>query len=120
MKRMPMKKMPTKRTVTAVIGLACFGAANAMAADEYQLTYSKQELGSHQGVAALHERVLRTAKDICPSYFELRDLRRMRGCMQEVADDLLAKIDHPRLTSYHHGGAELRVAAARAAAGDNS
>ena len=109
-----------KRSVIAVVGLACFAAGNVMAADEYRLAYSKQELANHQGVAALHARVLSTAKAFCPSYFEVRDLRRVRGCLEEVSDDLVAKIDHPRLTSYHTGADDVRVAATANVISDNS
>lgn len=109
-----------KKLVIAVIGVACFGAGNAVAADQYELAYSKQELASHQGVATVHKRVLRTAKAFCPSYSEVRDVRRVRSCVQDVADDLVSKIDHPKLTSYHTGEGDVRVAATLPATDDNS
>ncbi len=106
--------------VVGVVGVVGLGSDTALAADEYQLAYSKQELANAQSVQALHARVLRTAQDFCPSYFEVRDLRRVRGCVQEVADDLVSKIDHPRLTSLHSGENRVRLAGSAAAVDDNS
>jgi UrcA family protein len=112
-----------KNLATVVLGFTMFGAAGAMAdvgAKEYSLEYSGQELVTYEGVVELHERILHTAKQHCPSFSVVRSVRRVQTCVSEVADDLVAKVDHPQLTSYHHGDGELRVAAVAAAEGDNS
>ena len=118
-----MKKYASRTCAVAVLGITCFSAAGAIAstgAKEYQLAYGKQELTTHDGVVGLHERILRTAKQYCPSYSTVRSVRRVQTCVADVANDLVAKVNHPQLTSYHSGDGELRIAALARDAADNS
>lgn len=118
-----MNKYASKTCVAAVLGITFFSAAGAIAdmgPKEYQLVYGKQELTTHQGVASLYERILRTAKDYCPGYSKVRSVRRLQTCWADVADDLVAKVNHPQLTSYHSSDGELRIAAIDQVEADNS
>ena len=110
-----------KKLALAVLSVACFAAGSAIADEnQYAISYSNQELSNHEGVAAVHQRIMRTAKQHCPSYSQVRDLRRVRSCVSEVADDLVTKIAHPQLSSYHSGDSDVRVATMTQGASDNS
>jgi hypothetical protein len=50
----------------------------------------------------------------------VRSVRRVQTCVADVANDLVSKVNHPQLTSYHSGDGELRIAALALDAADNS
>ena len=114
-----------KKSAIVVAGLALFGAVGASAdvgpqGKAYEVSYTGQELSTHSGVAEVHERILQAAREHCPTYAQVRSVRRVQTCVAEVAADLVAKIDHPRLTGYHVGRDEVQVAAADLRDADNS
>ena len=114
-----------RKTAIVLAGLALFGAAGAMADSGAQgkavkLSFTKQELNTHDGVVDVHDRIMQVARNQCPTYSQVRNLRRVQNCVTEVTADLVARIDHPRLTSYHNGSDEIQVAAKGMSEADNS
>ena len=109
-----------KRLVLAMVSVAFFGFGQAAMAGEYAMSYSADELSSAPGVQDVHKRIVRTAKRYCPSSTKIRDAREARSCIADVVNDLVNKVDHPRLTSYHVNDGSVRVAATAARDSDNS
>ena len=94
----------------AVIGIMLFSANAAAEADEYVLSYSSKELGSAHGVSEVHERIVKAAKRYCPTYSTIRNMREVNDCIDDVVNDLVSKVNHPRLTDYHIGDDRVRIA----------
>ena len=103
-----------------VLGVAVLGFGQVAAANDYAMSYSAQELSDVAGVQDVHKRIVRTAKRYCPTYTQIRDAREVRNCIADVMNDLVNKVDHPRLTSYHADDGSVRVAATSAQGSDNS
>ncbi|MEM7099601.1 MAG: UrcA family protein [Pseudomonadota bacterium] len=104
--------MSLEKTVKQ-FGLVCigvFGLSGAATAGEYVLTYSETELATHDGVKDVHSRIVAAARDYCPTYSRVRSLAEVRDCIDDVVDDLVDKVNHPKMTSYHTGEA-VRVIA---------
>lgn len=93
-----MKKLAC--VLVGVFGVAFVGAASA---DEYVLTYSEKELGNYNGVKAVHERIVKAAKQYCPTYSQIRSHRDVKTCVDGVVEDLVNKVNHPRMAAYHDG-----------------
>ena len=90
---------------------ACTLSASAFAdPNQYSLVYSKSDFANYTSVAELHEKILRTAKAHCPSYFKTRALNDVNSCVNDVVQDLVRVIDNPRLTAYAEGDTSIRVA----------
>ena len=94
-------------------GLICvgvFGISGVANASDYVLSYSEKELATHDGVKDVHSRIVEAARDYCPRYSSVRSLAEVRSCVDDVVNDLVDKVNHPRMTSYHTGEA-VRVIA---------
>lgn len=76
----------------------------------YSLTYSAADLSSREGVAALHQKIEKTARDHCPSYFSIRSISDSRACVRDVSNDLVKSIDNPQLTAYAAGEEMVEMA----------
>lgn len=109
-----------KKLIVTAVSVALFGLAGAVAAnDEYVLAYSTKELSTFSGVEDLHKRIVKTAKQYCPTYSQIRSHADVKTCVDGVVEDLVAKVDHPRLSGYHAGEEWARIAvAARRSASD--
>ncbi len=101
-----------KRLIVALMGVACFGFGQTVLAEGYAVSYTQSELASVQGARDVHERIVKAAKRYCPEYSVVKDLREVNACVADVVKDLVAKVDHPRLYSYHEGDDNVRVASA--------
>ena len=99
-----------KKLGVAAIGVLLFSANAVAGADEYVLTYSTNELSSAQGVGEVHERIVKAAKRYCPTYSVIRNMREVNACIDDVVNDLVSKVDHPRLSDYHAGDDRVRIA----------
>ncbi|XOV84871.1 MAG: UrcA family protein [bacterium] len=103
-----------KKLATALLVTAAFGISSNAIADEYAVAYSSKELTSSAGVKQVHERIVKVAKQYCPTYSQIRNHNDVAACVSDVVEDLVSKVDHPRLTSYHTGDNSVQVAAADA------
>ena len=103
MEKSNFQKMVKKYSAVTLLGAASVMGASAVAADEYVLSYSEKELANFAGVENVHTRIVKAAKQYCPSYSSVRSLADVRTCVDGVVEDLVAKIDHPKMTSYHQG-----------------
>lgn len=101
-----------KRLIVALVGVACFGFGQTALAEGYAVSYTKSELASVQGVKDVHARIVKVAKRYCPDYSVVKDLREVNACVADVVNDLVAKVDNPRLYSFHQGDDSVRVASA--------
>jgi len=103
-----------KKLATALLITAAFGASTNAIADDYAMAYSSTELTSASGIEQVHERIVKVAKQYCPTYSQIRNHKEVAACVSDVVEDLVNKVDHPRLTSYHTGDNSVQVAAASA------
>ena len=101
-----------RNLIVALVGFTAVGLGSAALADGYAVSYSEQELTSASGVESVHQRIVTVARRYCPSYSQIRRLREAQACIQDVVSDLVDKVGHPRLTSYHTDDGSVRVAAA--------
>ena len=95
------------------IGLAAIfsiGASSAVA-DTFELSYSADAVNTYKGVSELHESIVETAKEHCPTYHQVRSLADVRNCQNDVVNQLLEKVNSARLTAYHNGELTEQVAA---------
>ena len=105
-----MKRLAFPSLVASAVALSVASTTAFADPNEYSLMYSKSDFTSHQGVVELHEKIVRTAKAHCPSYFTTRSLADVNACVEEVVNDLVKVIDNPQLTAYAEGDTDLRVA----------
>ena len=70
------------------------------AAEDYVVTYKHAELTNAQGVADVHNRIVKAAKRYCPTYLEIRSHADVQTCVEGVVRDLLAKVDSPTFTAF--------------------
>ncbi len=89
-----------KKLITASCALIFCGQAFA-AGEGYTLNYSAEDLKSVAGAKQVHGKILRTAREYCPSYFVTKDLSDRSACVADVVNDLVGQIDHPTLTAVH-------------------
>ncbi len=100
---------------------ACMLSASAFAGpNEYSLVYSKSDFANYQSVADLHKKIVRTAKEHCPSYTVTRSLHDVNSCVTDVIDDLVRVIDNPQLTAYAEGDTSLQIAGESPESSDRS
>ena len=85
-------------------------ASVSMAGDEYSLVYSKDDFRSADTVAALYQRVVKTAKSYCPDYSRTKSLSNQYDCINDVVTDLVDSIDHPSLTAFANGDTDVQIA----------
>ena len=86
------------------------------AAEDYVVTYKHVELTNAQGVADVHNRIVKAAKRYCPTYSKIRSNQEVRACINDVVEDLVSKVNHPQLTSLHESGSAVSIAEADATA----
>lgn len=102
-----------KKLLIVMVSASCMAFGAAAGADEneqYVVTYAANELGNYDGVRSVHARIVKAAKQFCPTYSQIRSSREVNACIEEVVADLVAKVDHPRLSDYHAGDDRVRVA----------
>jgi UrcA family protein len=99
-----------KKLVIAFASVALFGLSQMAVADDYTLSYSAKELANSDGVTSVHKRIVKAAKDYCPTYSQIRNVRDVQSCVDGVVDDLVNKVGHPRLSSYHANDNSVRIA----------
>ncbi len=87
----------------ALVLVGVFGFAGVASADEYVLTYSEKELANYTGVKSVHERIVKAAKQYCPTYSQIRSHADVKTCVDGVVEDLVSKVNHPRMTAFHDG-----------------
>ncbi len=102
-----------KKLIVAAVSIVMFGiGGTAVASDEYVLTYSAQELSTFSGVEDVHARIVKTAKQYCPTYSQIRSHKDVQNCVDGVVSDLVAKVGHPQLSGYHAGEEWVQIATA--------
>lgn len=89
-------------------------SASADAGEEYMVSYSHTELTSAKGAADVHARIVKAAKNYCPTYSQIRSQAEVKLCVDGVVEDLVSKVDHPTLTSLHESGSAISVAESEA------
>ena len=99
-----------KKSVIALVSVALFGLSQMAVAEDYSVSYSAKELANSDGVASVHERIVKSAKDYCPTYSQIRNTRDVQSCVDGVVDDLVNKVGHPRLSSNHANDNSMRIA----------
>jgi UrcA family protein len=109
-----------KKLIVALIGVAIFGFGQTALADEYAVSYSENELTNVVGVESVHARIVKVAKQYCPTYSQIRNHKEVSACVSDVVVDLVNKVDHPRLSGYHVGDESVRVADAGSRQEDRS
>lgn len=89
-------------------------------AGDVRLQYAQEDLATAQGVAETHAKIVRTAKENCPSYSQTRALNEMHACIDTVTDSMVNKIGNASLSAYHADGAKgvTRVQVATKATGN--
>ena len=108
-----------KKLLMVMVSASCMAFGTAASADEneqYEVVYSANEMSNYDGVRDVHERIVKAAKQFCPTYSQIRSTREVNACIEDVVADLVAKVDHPRLSDYHAGDDRLRVAGSNGAA----
>ncbi|MEM7098022.1 MAG: UrcA family protein [Pseudomonadota bacterium] len=68
--------------------------------ERYVVTYSEKELQSVAGMRQVLERIEASAKRYCPTYLEIRSRADVQTCIDEVIQDLVAKVHSPGFTAY--------------------
>ena len=102
-----------KKLIVATVSIALFGlGGSAVANDEYVLSYESNELSTFAGVQDVHARIVKTAKQYCPTYSQIRSHADVKTCVDGVVADLVDKVNHPQLSGYHAGEEWVRIAAA--------
>ena len=107
-----MAQQTNQKLRTAIIGSAAglLLAGAAQADISYSIKVSEKDFQNTAKVAALHQRIRRTAAKVCPSYFVSRGLTEVSQCRRDVEADLVSRIDHPELTSYVSGDSPALIA----------
>ena len=98
-----------KKVAVLISGVLMSGMAYA---SEYSFSYNSSELRTIESVQSLHQEIVKTAKEHCPSYMQTRSLADRRNCVNDVVSDLVQKVDNPTLTAYHQGDINTSVAQA--------
>ncbi len=80
------------------------------ASDDYMVSYSHAELTSAKGGENVHARIVKAAKQYCPTYTQIRSHAEVKLCVDGVVEDLVSKVDHPTLTSLQESGSAINVA----------
>jgi len=84
-----------------VIGAVCLAASPALMAKDFHFEYSQQDLMSPQQTQALHERLDQSASAYCRELHNLRNVRAIELCRQELVRITVEEVGHPTLTAYH-------------------
>lgn len=106
-----VKKFVTRTSAVMLATGALVVGANASAAgEEYVVSYTYNELTNSRGVEDVHARIVKAAKAYCPTYSQIRNAKDVRVCVDGVVEDLVSKVNHPQLTSYHESGSSVSVA----------
>ncbi len=98
--------------VCVTVGALTAGLGAHAASDDYVVSSSHTELTSAKGVEDVHARIVKAAKQYCPSYSQIRSHAEVRLCVDGVVEDLVSKVAHPTLTSLHESGSAINVAGA--------
>ncbi len=107
-----------KKLIVILFGVASLGFGQAALAGEYAMSYSANELSNAAGVKSVHARIVKVAKKYCPTYSQIRNNKEVAACIADVVEDLVSKVDHPRLTGYHTGDESVQVASTGSSTGD--
>jgi|GEM_PF-5287212 len=106
------------KTLTALVAASviAIAAAPASAEDSVQFSYKSYELDTAGGANVLHKRLTKKAQLACeaPGARTLDDMRVEENCTDRLADEFVAKIDHPRLDRIHDAeNGSVRIAKRR-------
>jgi UrcA family protein len=82
--------------------------AQALAEDDYTITYTYGDLASPEKVDALFDRIQKVARRHCPTYAVTHDVSARPQCVAEVMRDLVHSVNHPDLTR-RASGDDLRL-----------
>ena len=108
------------KKLIVLAGFAVVGFGQTALADEYAMAYTAKELSSVEGVKDVHARIVKVAKQYCPTYSQIRNHKDVQSCVDGVVADLVDKVDHPRLTNYHVDDDGVRFAVAGDRGSDRS
>jgi len=98
----------------AIFVAAALGASGVIPAeDRVAFTFSRAELSSTSGIAALHERLSAVAVKACEESVAtgLKNRTTLKRCAADIADQFVDAIGDERLAAVHDG--EKRYALAR-------
>lgn len=98
----------------AIFAAAALGASGVIPAeDRVAFTYSRAELASSSGIAALHERLSDAAMKACEETVAtgMKDRTALKRCAADIADQFVDAIGDERLAAVHEG--QQRYAFAR-------
>ncbi len=109
-----------KKIAIAFVGFAVLGFGQTALAEEYAMSYSSQELSTAGGVKDVHERIVKVARQYCPTYSQIRNHKDVDACVDGVVADLVRKVNNAQLSSYHAGEEGVRFATAGVRAGARS
>ena len=89
-----MKKFTNILLSISVVSTTLFTSHWAKAEDtQYVLNYSYAELKTEAGRKAVLKRIVRTARQYCPSYSQVRSLKVVQECVDGVVADLVDKVE---------------------------
>jgi UrcA family protein len=86
--------------ITATIA-ALLASSTIAAASDYTFVVDKSELSTRAGVERTAKRIALTAKQTCDvdNVRGIASTRSAKACAADVAEEILAEIDHPELAS---------------------
>ncbi len=94
------------KTLSALVAasVAAIAAAPAAANDLAEFSYKIYELDTTGGAVDLHARLLTKARQTCttPGARSLGERAADIQCTEQLADEFVANIDHPRLDRIHN------------------
>ena len=92
-----------RRILLTAVAISCLSVPPVHAENNYTITYREAELTSIEGRIAVHERIVKAAKNHCPNYNRTKSLGDIANCVDDVVSDLVEKIDHPQFTAFVNG-----------------
>jgi len=99
-----------KKSIIAIASVAIFSFSQMAMAEDYAINYSNKELSTGAGVANVHARIVKAAKQYCPTYSQIRNHKDVQNCVNGVVEDLVSKVNHPTLSDYDAGDRNQRIA----------
>jgi UrcA family protein len=90
----------SKTSLCVAIAALSFLSSAALAADGYVLTYSEPELNTVPGMQNVHQRIVRVAKNYCPSYSQIKSHTAVKTCVDGVVQDLVGKIENGNFQAF--------------------
>ncbi len=96
--------MLAKATLIALSTSFIALSANAGQHDRVAFRYQAQELDTAKGAVKLYDRLAKHAERACtsPGVRSLETRRFEAACTEQLTDELVSRIDHPRISSLHN------------------